>query len=87
MNSYWGRIGEKLHNLFFWCLENHPGRLFGFLIGFFVALTIILLGFWQTIVLIGLSYLGYYVGSYWDEGRLPHWAAKIFNTIALKWKK
>lgn len=87
MNNYWATIREKIANYFFWSLENHPGKLIGLMLGFFTALTIILLGFWQTIILIGLSYLGYYLGSYWDEGQLPPWLAKFLGKITFKWKK
>lgn len=87
MNGFWGRIGDKLYNFWLWCLENHPGKLFGFLIGFFTALLIIILGFWQTVLLAGLSYLGYYLGGYWDKGELPAWLSKLVHRISLSKRK
>ncbi|RNC29261.1 MAG: hypothetical protein AWM53_00614 [Candidatus Dichloromethanomonas elyunquensis] len=86
MNNHWGRIGEKLNHFFFWCLEKHPGKLIGFSIGFTTALAIIIFGFWQTILLAGLSYIGYTVGSWWDEGEFPIWLTKLLHTITLKGK-
>ncbi|NLI91878.1 MAG: DUF2273 domain-containing protein [Peptococcaceae bacterium] len=86
MNENWGRIGEKLNSFFFWCLEKHPGKLIGFLIGFFTALCFIIFGFWQTILLAGLSCVGYYVGSWWDEGEFPLWLTRLLHRINFKSK-
>jgi uncharacterized membrane protein len=86
MNDFRRGIWEKLNSSFAWCLEKHPGKSIGFLIGFFTALTIIVFGFWQTLVLAGLSYLGYYVGSWWDKGEVPLWVTRLLHRISGKGK-
>lgn len=87
MNSNWGKIRERIYNSVQWGLENHPGKFIGFLSGFLLALAFIILGFWQTIFLGGLSYIGYYIGKCWDEGQIPSWLNKLVHIIHFKGKK
>jgi uncharacterized membrane protein len=81
MSNFWRNIGDKLNIFFLWCLNNHPGKFFGFLIGFFVALMFILLGFWQTLLLAALSCGGYYLGKCWDDGVWPTGLSKVIHRI------
>lgn len=87
MNNYWAKIGEKIYCFIQWCFEKYPGRFVGFLIGFFLALMFLLFGFLQTVILIGLSYLGYYLGKCWDEGEVPPWLDKLVHKISFKHKR
>lgn len=87
MNHYWGKIGEQIYSFIQWSLQNHPGKFFGILTGFILALLFIVLGFWQTLILIGLTYLGYYFGKCWDEGELPSWLTKLVHRISFKNKR
>jgi len=86
MSERWGKIWEKVTNLILWCFENHPGKSIGLLIGFFLALAFIILGFWQTIFLLVLTYVGYYLGKSWDEGELPSLLTKLLHRISFKSK-
>lgn len=84
MKDCWGRIGEKIRSLLQWFWENHPGKLLGTLLGFMLAVLFILLGFWQTVLLISLCLLGFYLGKCWDEGEVPAWLTKLLHRIPFK---
>ncbi|HHV63623.1 MAG TPA: DUF2273 domain-containing protein [Peptococcaceae bacterium] len=86
MENNWGKIGAKLVWLLQWCWENHPGKSLGLGIGFLLAVLFIILGFWQTILLFSLSFLGFYCGKCWDQGGLPLWLTNLVHRI-IHWKK
>mgnify|MGYP000846969911 CR=1 FL=1 len=46
---------------------NHHGKLIGALIGFFIGILLITLGFFKTIVLLICSVIGYYIGKKVDN--------------------
>ncbi|NLO98010.1 MAG: DUF2273 domain-containing protein [Peptococcaceae bacterium] len=76
-----------MYSLGEWCLQNHPGKFCGSLLGFVIALTIILLGFWQTIFIIVLTSCGFYLGRCWDQGMLPSCLNRLLHRIRNKDKK
>lgn len=86
MSSFWGKIGEKLNIIVQWSYDNHPGKLIGALTGFFLALLIVIFGFWQTILLFGLTALGYFLGKCWDDREIPPWLNKLIHRISF-WGK
>ncbi|UWG95712.1 DUF2273 domain-containing protein [Dehalobacter sp. DCM] len=86
MGNFWRNIGEKITLFFAWCLDNHPGKLFGFLIGFFLALAFIILGFWQTLLLVVLSFGGYFLGKCWDDGAWPPAINSVIHRISFRGK-
>jgi uncharacterized membrane protein len=87
MSNFWGKIGTKLVLVLQWCWENHPGKSLGLGLGFTLALLIIVLGFWNTLLLFTLSLLGFYCGKYWDQGDLPFWLKNLVHRLAHKNKK
>ena len=86
MSGFWGRVGEKITFFTEWSIENHPGKTFGFLTGLFLALSIIIFGFLQTLILIALSSVGYYLGKCWDDEELPSWLKKLIHRISFRGK-
>lgn len=80
MSNFWRSIGDKL-NIFFYGVLIIILVNFWFLIGFFVALMFILLGFWQTLLLAALSCGGYYLGKCWDDGVWPTGLSKVIHRI------
>lgn len=80
--NFWQKIGQTIYEYTKWCLTNHPGKTTGFLLGFAVAFLFIIFGFWRTLLLLGLSYGGYFFGKCWDEKELPLWLEKLINKIA-----
>jgi uncharacterized membrane protein len=87
MSNYWWRMGKGIYNSIQWCFGNHPGKSTGFLVGFFLALAFILLGFWQTIILVGLSSFGYYIGKCWDDRDLPLWLNRLIHRLYFRSKE
>lgn len=86
MSSFWRSIGEKVTYIIEWSIENHPGKSIGLLAGFTLSLLLIIFGFWQTVLLISLSFTGYYLGKCWDDGILPPWLKKIVHRISFRGK-
>lgn len=86
MSEFWRSLGERITAVCEWCLENHPGKTLGFLSGFLLSMFIIIFGVLQTILLIALSYIGYYLGKCWDDGQLPTWLKKLVHRISLRGK-
>jgi len=87
MNNYRAELQKKISGLWEWCLQNHPGKLIGSITGFITGLLFILFGFWQTIFLVALTCLGYYLGSCRDKGKLPYWLEKFLHRISSIRKK
>jgi uncharacterized membrane protein len=81
INDYREMLRSRVIAFWEWCLQNHPGKLVGSLIGFFMALTFIIFGFWRTILLIGLTGCGFYLGRRWDNESLPSWLERLLHRI------
>ena len=46
-----------------WAFDNHPGKLIGTSVGFFLGLLMVTLGFWRTLVLSLFAILGFVLGK------------------------
>ncbi len=87
MGNSWGKIGAKIVIFLQWCWENHPGKSLGLGLGFLLAVLFIVLGFWQTLLLFILSFLGFFGGKCWDERELPFWLRNLVHRLARKNKE
>lgn len=80
MRELWSKIEEKTSSFLIWALGNHPGKLIGTSVGFFLGLLIVTLGFWRTLVISLFAVLGFVLGkSQDDHQKITAWLEKIFN--------
>ena len=80
MSEFWSKLGEKILKFLVWAVDNHPGKLIGTSVGFFLGLLIVTLGFWRTLVLTMFAVLGYYLGKSEDDHKsLTAWLERILN--------
>jgi len=86
MSGFMRKMGNSISAYCQWYLDNHPGKFIGSLAGFFLALTIILLGFWEAFLLAFLSILGYYLGKIWDDRQYPAWIRTVLHRISSRGK-
>ncbi|QTL98525.1 DUF2273 domain-containing protein [Iocasia frigidifontis] len=45
----------------------HKGKVTGVLLGFFLAILILIIGFFKALLVVVFSFVGYYLGSRWDQ--------------------
>jgi len=74
-------ISKKISNYINWALEKHPGKLICTFLGFFLALAIITIGFWKTIIIIAFTAGGYYIGGCFDNREYPLLFDKILHLL------
>lgn len=80
MSGFWAQLGEKISRFFLWALENHPGKLIGTGSGFLLGILVVLIGFWQALILALFIAVGFFLGKRHDDHRdLPAWLDRIFN--------
>lgn len=80
MNEFWTKAGEKISAMLIWAIDNHPGKLIGTTVGFFVGLLIVTLGLWHTLVLALFVFLGFVLGKSQDEHNiLTEWIDRFIN--------
>jgi len=48
-------------------IKEYPGRSLGTFLGFLTGLSLIVLGFWKTLVLGLATWLGYFIGKWSDD--------------------
>ncbi|AIS52378.1 hypothetical protein TKV_c12070 [Thermoanaerobacter kivui] len=69
---------------FFEVFKENKGKIIGVILGFIVALSILLIGFFKTIF-IGICIIGgYYIGKKIDEGEN---IANLVDSILPPWKR
>ena len=62
-------------------IKSHQGKVIGGVAGLLVAILILTINFWRTLLLFTLIGLGVYLGSYLDHGnQLRAFMEKIFKT-------
>ena len=80
MSELWSKIGEKSSSFLVWAIENHPGKLIGTSVGFFLGLLMVTLGFWRTLVLSLFVILGFVLGKRHDDHKnITAWLERILN--------
>ena len=80
MREFWSKMGNKVMNYSAWAIDNHPGKSIGTALGFIVGLLMVTLGFWQTLVIILFSAVGFIVGKRQDDHNdISTWLERIFN--------
>lgn len=75
MKNFWTEVGLKLSRFFMWALEQHPGKLIGTLLGFLLGLLVVILGFWEALVLLLFVLIGLLLGKRHDDNK------KIFDWL------
>ena len=80
MSGFWPKVGEKISQFLLYCLDSHPGKLFGTSIGFLLGLLLVTLGLWRTLILTLFVVLGFLLGKRQDEHKdVATWLEKKFN--------
>ena len=80
MSGFWSKLGEKIVRFLVWALDNHPGKLIGTSVGFFLGFLIVTLGFWHTLVVALFVSLGFVIGKRQDEQKtITAWLERILN--------
>ncbi|MDR3602886.1 MAG: DUF2273 domain-containing protein [Desulfosporosinus sp.] len=80
MSGFWSKIAEKISRFLTWAIGNHPGKLIGTSVGFFLGLLIVTLGFWRTLVLALFASLGFVLGKSEDDHQtITTWLERIIN--------
>ncbi|HEY8909744.1 MAG TPA: DUF2273 domain-containing protein [Desulfosporosinus sp.] len=80
MNGFWSKIGDKLLKFLVWAVDNHPGKLIGTSVGFFLGLLMVTLGFWRTMILAMFAVVGFVLGKGQDEHKqITAWLERILN--------
>ena len=80
MSGFWSKLGEKILKFLVWAVDNHPGKLIGTSVGFFLGLVMVTLGFWRTLVLALFAILGFVLGKSQDDHQnITAWLERILN--------
>jgi len=80
MSGFWSNLGEKIVSFLVWAFDNHPGKLIGTSVGFFLGLLMVTLGFWRTLVLSLFAILGFVLGKSQDDHKnITAWLERILN--------
>ncbi|MDR3541861.1 MAG: DUF2273 domain-containing protein [Desulfosporosinus sp.] len=80
MNGFWSKIEENISRFLVWAIGNHPGKLIGTAVGFFLGLLMVTLGFWRTLVLFLFVVLGFVLGkSQDDHENITAWLERILS--------
>ncbi|MHB1406977.1 MAG: DUF2273 domain-containing protein [Desulfitobacteriaceae bacterium] len=80
MSGFWAQLGEKITRFFLWALETHPGKLIGTGVGLLLGFLVVIIGFWQVVILSLFIIVGFFLGKRYDEHRdLPAWLERFFN--------
>ena len=87
-------VSKRILSYIYWALENHPGKFICTFLGFFLALAIITVGFWKTIIIIAFTAGGYYIARCWDKKEYPllldkilHFLDKLLHIVTTKRSK
>lgn len=79
MKEFWLRLGQNIAGFFYRMLEEHPGKLGGVAAGFVLGIFVVVLGFWQCVLLALCMAVGFFFGKCRDEGRNPFfWLDKFW---------
>lgn len=80
MSEFWSKIGNKVMNFLVWAIDNHPGKFIGTAIGLILGLLIVILGFWQTLVIVLFATVGFILGKRQDDHKdISTWLDRNFN--------
>ena len=80
MSGFWSKIMEKISRFLVWAIGNHPGKLIGTSVGFFLGLLVVTLGFWRTLVLFLFAVVGFVLGkSQDDHENITAWIERILS--------
>jgi uncharacterized membrane protein len=80
MSGLWSKIGEKISWFLVWAIGNHPGKLIGTSVGFFLGLLMVTLGFWRTLIISLFAVLGFILGKSQDDHQyITAWLERILN--------
>jgi uncharacterized membrane protein len=80
MSELWSKIGEKISGFLVWAIGNHPGKLIGTSVGFFLGLLMVTLGFWRTLIISLFAVLGFILGKSQDDHQyITAWLERIIN--------
>ena len=80
MSGFWSKIEVKISQFLVWAIGNHPGKLIGTSVGFFLGLLIVTLGFWRTLILSLFAVLGFVLGKSQDDHKfITAWLERISN--------
>lgn len=53
--------------MFMKLLEEHPGTFIGLIVGIFVGLLFLTVGFWKTLIFSSIVGIGFYIGKKYDN--------------------
>ena len=80
MSGFWSKIGEKILTFIVWAVDNHPSKLIGTSVGFFLGLLMVTLGFWRTLILALFAVVGFVLGKSQDDHKnITAWLERILN--------
>lgn len=80
MSKLWLKIEGHISRFLVWAIDNHPGKLIGTSVGFFLGILIVTLGFWRTLVLTMVTVLGFILGKSQDDHNIiTAWLERILH--------
>ncbi|WP_425807688.1 DUF2273 domain-containing protein [Desulfitobacterium sp. Sab5] len=80
MSGFWSELAHKITLFLLRMLEEHPGKLIGTSLGFFLGLLVVLLGFWKTLVVFVFVGIGFALGKRQDDHKkLFDWLNRFFD--------